>query len=380
MNDDLLTWRAEFPALEDCVHLISHSLGCMPARAADELAAFAELWRTRSITAWDEWLPEVDRAAARIEKLLSAPAGTVIMHTNVSTVQSVLASCLPYTPERNKVVYSALNFPTVSYVWKAEERRGAKVHIVDSADGITIDTQAMCDAIDESTVCVPISHVIFSSAYIQDAKAICAKARSVGAHVVLDCYQSVGTVPVDIVDIGASFACGGSVKYLCGGPGAGYLYVRQDLIGQFEPRVTGWFGNESPFAFTMPGQDYAENIWRYMGGTPAVAALYQARAGAEIIGEIGVTRIRENSLRQTQIAIDRVDEAEFSLNSPREPERRGGSVVFDFVGAADVARELNRRKFFCDYRPGAGIRIGPHFYTRDEEIGLFFDEIGRVRG
>ncbi|MEM9492830.1 MAG: aminotransferase class V-fold PLP-dependent enzyme, partial [Myxococcota bacterium] len=223
-------------------------------------------------------------------------------------------------------------------------------------------------------------HVIFVSGYIQEAKKICEKARAVGAHVILDCYQSLGTVPVDIVDIGASFACGGSVKYLCGGAGAAYMYVRQDLIEQFAPRVTGWFGHESPFAFEMPEQTYAENIWRYMGGSPAVAALYQARAGAEIIGEIGVTRIREKSLRQTAMVIERVDELGFELRSPRQPEIRGGSVVFDFVGASDIVRELNRRKFYCDYRPGAGVRVAPHFYTKDEEIDLFFAELVKVRG
>lgn len=378
--DDLLRYREQFPALESCVHLISHSLGCMPRQAADDLGEFLELWHTRSITAWDQWLPEVDRAGERIEKLLSAPRGTVVMHTNVSSVMSVLASCFDYTDERNKIVYSALNFPSVSYVWKAEERRGARVHIVESADGVTIDTQAMCDAIDEHTVAVPISHVIFKSAYIQDAKAICQKAAQVGAHVILDCYQSLGTIPVDIVDLGASFACGGSVKYLCGGPGAAYLYVRQDLVGRFEPRVTGWFGHESPFAFTMPDQQYADSAWRFMGGTPAVAALYQARAGQAIVGEIGGTRIREKSLRQTGRILEQVDERGFKVNSPREKDTRGGSVVFDFTGSSDVARELNRRKFFCDHRPGAGIRIAPHFYTKDEEIDLFFRELDAIRG
>lgn len=380
MSDELLEWRKQFSALDDCVHLISHSLGCIPDRAEEYLATFTELWRTRSITAWDEWLPEVDRAAARIERLLSAPKGSVMMYTNVSQVQAVMASCFEYTEERNKIVYTNLNFPTVSYVWKAEERIGAKVHIVESKDGMTIDTDAVCDAIDEHTVCVPISHVIFGSGFIQDAKKICQKARSVGAHVILDCYQSLGTIPVDIVDIGASFACGGSVKYLCGGPGAAYLYVRGDLMETFEPRVTGWFGNESPFAFSMPSQTYAENVWRYMGGTPAVAALYQARAGIEVVNEIGATKIREKSLRQTLKIIERVEELEFSLRSPREAEVRGGSVVFDFVGAADIARELCRRKFYCDYRPGAGIRVAPHFYTKDEEIDLFFEELLKIRG
>jgi len=378
--DSLLEYRAQFPALEQCVHLISHSLGCVPARAAADLAQFAEEWATKSITAWSDWLPEVDRAAARIEKIISAPRGTVIMHTNVSSIMAVIASCFDFTPERNKVVYEALQFPTVSYVWQAEERRGAKCVLVPSADGITIDTDAMCDAIDEHTVAVPMSHVLFGSAYIQDAKKICAKAKAVGAHVILDCYQSIGTLPLDVVDLGVSFACGGSVKYLCGGPGAGWMYVRPDLVGQFSPRVTGWFGNEAPFAFTMPAQTYAEGVWRYMGGTPAVAALYQSRAGQTIVGEIGVTRIRAKSLALTEKIIGWVDELGCKLNSPRPEAQRGGSVVFDFVGSADVARELNRRKFFCDHRPGVGIRIAPHFYSKAEEIDLFFAEIKKLRG
>ncbi|MGE0870758.1 MAG: aminotransferase class V-fold PLP-dependent enzyme [Kofleriaceae bacterium] len=377
--ESLLEYRSKFPALESCIHLISHSLGCVPAQAQADLAEYLELWRTKSITAWSDWLPEVDRAAERIAKIISAPSGTVIMHQNVSSVMSVLASCFDYAPERNRVVYEALQFPTVSYVWQAEQRRGAQCVLVPSADGSTIDTDAMCAAIDERTLVVPISHVVFSSAYIQDVKKICDRARSVGAHVILDCYQSIGTVPLDVVDLGVSFACGGSVKYLCGGPGAAWLYVRKDLIEQFAPRVTGWFGNEAPFAFTMPDQSYADTIWRYMGGTPAIAALYQSRAGQTIVGEIGVRKIRDKSLVMTQKCIEWVDELGMKLNSPRAADRRGGSVVFDFVGSAEVCRELNRRKMFCDHRPGVGIRIAPHFYTTPSEIDQFFNELKRIR-
>jgi len=378
-DDPLLKWRSEFPALEDCVYMISHSLGCLPIRAAEHLEQFLELWHKKSITAWDDWLKEVDLAAGRIQKLIGAPDGTVMMFTNVSWVNSVIASCFDYAEKRNKVVINSLEFPSVSYVWKAEERRGAKVHIVESPDNVTVPTEAMVGAIDERTLVVPTSHVIFRSAYIQDAKAIADKATAVGAHVVLDCYQSIGVMPLDVVDLGVSFACGGSVKYMCGGPGAAWLYVRKDLIEEFEPRVTGWFGNEAPFAFTMPAQSYADNIWRYMGGTPGIAPLYQAKAGAEIIGQIGGRAIREKSLRATDRVIQLVDERGFTLNTPRAADRRGGSVVFDFVGSADVARELNRRRFFCDHRPGAGIRIAPHFYNTAEETDLFFEEVDRIR-
>ncbi len=377
--DSLLEYRKHFPALEECVHFISHSLGCVPAKTKDDLDEYFELWRTKSITAWSDWLPEVDRAAARIAKIISTKPSTVTMFQNVSGIMATVASCLEYTEKRNKIVYESLMFPTVSYVWQAEERRGAKCVLVESKDGITIDADAVCAAIDEQTVVVPIQHVVFSSAFIQGVRKISDRARQVGAHVILDCYQSIGTLPIDVVDLGVSFACGGSVKYMCGGPGAAWLYVREDLIETFAPRVTGWFGNEAPFAFTMPAQTYADNIWRYMGGTPAIAALYQARAGQELIAQIGVSKIRDKSLVMTQACIDWVDELGMKLNSPRPAAQRGGSVVFDFVGAADVCRELNRRKFFCDHRPAAGIRIAPHFYTKREEIELLFGELKKIR-
>jgi kynureninase len=370
--ESLLEYRKLFPALEECVHFISHSLGCVPAQAKEDLGEFFELWRTKSITAWGDWLPEVDRSAERIRKIISAPEGTVIMQHNVSQIMATLASCFDYTPARDKVVYETSMFPTVSYVWQAEQRRGAKC--------VLVEPEQLCETIDDHTLVVPTQHVIYSSAYIQDIKKIVARANQVGAHVILDCYQSIGTLPIDVVDLGVSFACGGSVKYVCGGPGAAWLYVRKDLIEQFAPRVTGWFGNEAPFAFTMPAQSYAETIWRYMGGTPAVAALYQARAGQKIVGDIGVRKIRDKSLVMTQMCIDWVDELGMKLNTPRASEQRGGSVVFDFVGSADVCRELNRRKFFCDHRPGVGIRIAPHFYTKPEEIELFYAEIKKIRG
>ena len=379
-EDELLRWRKEFPALEKSVYMISHSLGAMPRAAAEHLAEFGQLWVERSITAWEEWLPEVDRAAARVGKIIGAPAGSIIMLPNVSHAQAVVASCLEYTPARNKVVYTDMNFPSVSYVWMEERRRGARVEIVKSPDGVRVPLEQLLAAIDERTVIVPISHVLFRSSFIQDARAIVRRAHDVGALVLLDCYQSAGTVPFDVTAMDVDMACGGSVKWLCGGPGAGYLYVRPELRGKLKPRVTGWFAHKAPFAFAMPEQEYAESVWRLIGGTPAVACLYQARAGAEIVGEIGVDRIRRKSLRQTQRLIELVDDAKHQLNSPRADNERAGVVCFDFEGSAQVAKELNRRKFFCDHRPQCGIRVSPHFYTKDEELDLFMKEVEKIRG
>jgi kynureninase len=277
------------------------------------------------------------------------------------------------------VVYSELNFPSVSYVWKAEERRGAEVCVVPSADGIEVDAARLCEAIDRRTLIVPISHVLFRSSAVKDVKAVVARAREVGALVLLDCYQSAGTLPFSVEELGVDFACGGSVKWLCGGPGAAYLYIRRDQIPRFAPRATGWFGHRAPFAFTMPEQQYADTAWRYAGGTHAIAALYQARAGAEIIAQVGVERIRAKSLAQTARIIARCDAAGYTLRSPRAEERRGGTVCFDFAGSDRVAKELNRRQFLCDHRPGCGIRMSPHFYSSDEECDRFLDEVERIR-
>jgi kynureninase len=379
MADELLRWRSEFPALESSVYMVSHSLGAMPKRAYDYLKEYADLWVQRGINAWETWLPEVDRAAERVGRIIGAPKGTMVMFTNVSQVEALLASCLEYTPERNKVVYSDLNFPSVSYVWMEERRRGAEVVVVPSEDGIHAPMERLLEAIDRRTLVVPISHVLFRSSGVKDVKAIVARAREVGAMVILDCYQSTGTLPVDVVDLGVDFACGGSVKWLCGGPGAAYLYVRKDRVPLFAPRNTGWFGHEKPFAFGMPEQKYAEGVWRYMAGTPAIAALYQARAGAEIIGEIGVEKIRAKSLRMTTRIMQICDEAGYRVNTPRAAEQRGGTVCFDFDGSDKVARALNAQLFLCDHRPQCGIRMSPHFYSTDEEVDRFMNEVARLK-
>jgi len=375
----LLSLRKEFPALERSVYMISHSLGAMPSGAARALSQFTDLWMSKGIVAWEDWLAEEQRAAARIERILGAAPGTVHMATNVSEVQARVASCLDYRPPRNRVVYTTMNFPTVSYVWKAEERRGAEVVLVPSDDGIGVPTERLLAAIDERTLIVPISHVLFRSSFIQDAAAIVRRAHEVGALVLLDVYQSAGTVPLDVAALNVDMACGGSVKWLCGGPGAAYLYVRPDLIPRFAPRATGWFAHRAPFAFDMPDQEYASGIARYGGGTLAVAAHYQAGPGAELIASVGVPAIREKSLRQTEQLIRRARAAGYRLNTPTEPSQRGGTVVFDFPGSERVCAELNRSAYYCDHRPGGGLRASPHFYNTDDEVERFMDEVERLR-
>jgi kynureninase len=383
LTDNLLKWRAEFPILDRAVYLISHSLGAMPRATFDRLHEYAEIWATRGVRAWAEgWWDMPVSVGNQIAPIIGAANDTVVMHQNVSICQSlILSSLLPLPPDskRNKIVYEELNFPSVMYVYEAHARaHGLRIETVKSDDGITMPLERMLAAIDEETLLVPISHVLFKSAYLQDAKAITERAHEVGALVVLDTYQSAGTVPFNVAELKVDFATGGSVKWLCGGPGAGYLYVRPELIDRFQPKTTGWMAHEHPFAFE-PEMHYAPNITRFLHGSPAIPALYAARSGYEIINEIGVTAIREKSVRQTQLLISLAEEAGFRVTSPRDPARRGGTITVWDDHAAAITKELVRREFIVDYRPGAGVRISPHFYTKDEELGLIIAEMKKIR-
>ncbi|MBK6795456.1 MAG: aminotransferase class V-fold PLP-dependent enzyme [Acidobacteria bacterium] len=378
--DDLISYRKQFPILEKTLYLINHSLGAMPAKTYDRLHDYAETWATRGIRAWAEgWWEMPVTIGDKLARILGADPGTVVMHQNVSVCQAVILSCFDLAQKRNKIVYEALNFPSVMYVYEAHARAaGARIVEVPSEDGITIDTQRMIDAIDEETLLVPISHVIFKSAFIQDVKAIVEKAHKVGAYVVLDTYQSAGTVPFSLKDLNVDFATGGSVKWLCGGPGAGYLYVRPDLQQKFEPKVTGWMAHKAPFAF-VPGEiDYADDIHRYLHGSPAIPCLYAAESGYDLINEIGVERIRAKSIRQTSKLIELADEQGWKVNSPRPADQRGGSVILDVPYAGEVVRELATRDVLVDFRPGAGVRIGPHFFNTNEEVEAVVSEIKNI--
>ena len=276
----LLARRADFPILARTTYLISHSLGAMPRGVFDSMQEYARSWAERGIRAWSEgWWAMSGSTGDVLCDILDAERGSIVMHQNVSVCQSVVASCFDYRPPRNRIVYTSLNFPTVMYVWEARVREGAEIREVPSPDGMTVPTELLLDAIDERTLLVPISHVLYKSAFLQDAAAIVEKAHRVGAHVLLDCYQSAGTVPFSLRELGVDFACGGSVKWLCGGPGAGWLYVRPDLSEKFEPRVTGWMAHEAPFDFVPGPIRYAKSTYRYLHGSPGVPAMFAALPG-----------------------------------------------------------------------------------------------------
>ncbi|MGA8154490.1 MAG: aminotransferase class V-fold PLP-dependent enzyme [Terriglobales bacterium] len=369
MADELLRYRAEFPILERTTYLISNSLGAMPRAVYEAMKGYADTWASRGIRAWEErWWMLAAEVGEEIGALMNAPKGSVSTHQNVTTCQAVVASCFDFSGKRNKIVYTDMNFPSVMYFWQAQQSRGARVHMVKTDDGITVPTERLLDAIDETTLLVPVSHVIFRSAYINHAQAIIEKAHKVGAHVVLDVFQSLGTVPVDVQALNVDFACGGVLKWLCGGPGVGYLYVRPDLGKMLEPKFTGWFAHQNPFGFEVGPMRYTEPPFRFMNGTSHIPALEAARPGIKIIGEVGIPRIREKSKKQTARLIQLADQHGWRVNTPRDPEQRGGTVSIDMLDSQEVCRELSKREILVDWRPKAGVRMSPHFYNTDEEL------------
>ena len=369
MNDPLLVWRKEFPILAQTTYMISHSLGAMPRRTSESLQQFADTWATRGIRAWEEgWWEMPVTAGDLIGSIIGAGPGEVVMHQNVSICQWIVASCFDWRGTRNKVVTDGLNFPSNDYIYHGLERQGARVTPVASDDGMTLPLEAMLTAIDEETRLVYVSQVAFRSSYVQDLAAITKRAHEVGAMVVADLYQSAGCLPVNVRELEVDFATGGSVKWLCGGPGAGYLYVRRDLWRQLEPAATGWQAHREPFGFEPGPIQLADNAMRFLNGTPNIPALYSAKSGYEIVAEVGIENIRAKSLRQTQFLMDLADEFDIPVRTCRDAGRRGGVVILDVQNGQEVTRELARREILVDYRPQAGIRIAPHFYTTEEEV------------
>ena len=376
-------WRPHFPILASTTYLVNHSLGAMPEGVYDKLRGYADQWATRGVRSWVEgWWDAPVRVGDKLGRLMNAPEGSVVMHQNVSVIQSVVASCLDFSGQRNKVVYTDLNFPTNMYVWEGYVERGARIVSVPTPDGFSVPTEALLEAIDEETLIVPISHVLFKSSFLQDAQAICKRAREVGAMVLLDTYQSLGTVPFDVRELDVDMVCGGSVKWLCGGPGAAYLYVKPDLAPRLEPKITGWAAHEAPFAFETGPQRYAPNITRMLHGTPAVPALLAATAGYEIVAEVGIENIRRYSVELTEGLRAAMLEAGFDVPSPEDPGQRGGTLTIglapDENGPAYV-QALAARDILVDFRPEAGVRVSPHFYTRADELELFRDVMVDLR-
>jgi kynureninase len=381
-EDLLLRFREEFPILEKTTYLISNSLGAMPRAAARALAEYAETWATRGVRAWSEsWWDMSVAAGEVVARLLSAPPGSVSMLPNVTVASAVLLSALEYRPPRNRIVMIEGEFPSIRYVYQSlATRLGAEVVEIPSpaGDGLSADEDRILAAIDDRTALVAVSHVLFKSAFVLDLPPIARRCREVGALLAVDAYQSVGTLPVSIDALGVDVLVGGVLKWLCGGPGAAFLYVRPELRARLAPALTGWMAHPAPFDFEPPPMRYRDDAFRFLLGTPAIPALYAAREGPRIVERAGIEAIRAKSLRQTSRLIALAEQRGFRCATPRDPRRRGGTAAVSFDHALEVSRELNARDVVVDYRPDVGIRLSPHFYTEDRELDSAFETIDEI--
>lgn len=373
MSDPLLRFRAEFPILERTTYLVSNSLGAMPRSVPGRLAEYCDQWAERGVRAWAEgWWEMPVRVGDEIAPLIGAEAGEVAMVPNVTTAQAAVLSALRYEPPRDTIVMTGLDFPSVRYVYDAlAARLGARIVVVPGDDGSSesVDVGRLLEAIDERTRLVAVSHVLFRSAYVMDADAICRRAHEVGALVSLDAFHSVGVIPVDVRASGVDFLAGGVLKWLCGGPGGAFLYVSPRVRDELEPAFTGWQAHTRPFAFE-DRMEYAAGAWRWLNGTPSIPSLFAAMEGPRIVRQAGVSEIRAKSVRQTSRLLELADESGFAVHAPRDPARRGGTVAFDVPHGYEVSRALLARDILVDYRPDAGIRVAPHFYTSDDELEM----------
>ncbi len=377
--DALATWRDEFPILRRSLYMISNSLGAMPAAAARSLAEYADTWATRGVRAWEErWWEMALEVGNAVASIIGAPAGSVCMHDNVTSAQMAVLSCLRPEGRRRTIVCSAADFPSVVHLYRAQVPLGFDLRVVPAGADLNVDEQRLVDAIDETTLVVAFSHVLFRTSFIVDPRPVVERARQVGALTMLDVYQSAGIVPLDVTGLGVDFATGGCLKWLCGGPGNGFLYARPDLLPTLHPRFTGWLALTRPFAFDIDEGELREDAMRLMNGTPPVPAYYAALPGLGIVGRVGVERIREHSKRMTARLLELVDRRGWPTPTPRDPERVAGTVAIDVPDALPASRGLKARDVLVDYRPKVGIRVSPHFYNTSEEIDRLVDTLGHV--
>jgi len=377
--DELLKCRGEFPILDRTTYMISNSLGAMPRGVYDKMRAYADSWAERGVRAWEEgWWEMAVSVGDKIAPLIGAGRGEISLHQNVTLTQAVISSCFDFRGPRSKVVMVELEFPSIQYFYHAQRRHGARIEVVPTPDDIRINLDRLLAAIDETTLLVPISQVLFRSSYIVDAKAIIERAHRVGAYVVLDAFQAAGTIPLDVRKLGVDFAVGGVLKWLCGGPGVAYLYVREDLRAKLQPALTGWIAHRRPFGFETGPIDARDDSFRYLNGTPHIPALYACQPGLDLLNQVGVQAIREKSLRMTTRLIDGAQSHGWRINTPENPAERAGTVSVECPHAFEVCRELLARDILVDYRPKAGVRISPHFYNREEECDFTLAQMAEI--
>jgi len=386
LETDLPSIRKEFHILERCVYLISNSLGAVPKNARSSLESFYTLWAEEGVTAWAiEWWNLTREVANHVASVIGAGEDEVTMMTNATQSHWVSLSTkfVNHDKKRNKIVMTDHDFPSIIYAMSNISKfTGWKIDLIKSNGRPYIDVEEILDKIDDETLFVATSHVYFKSAYIQDISHITAKAQKVGALTLIDGYHAPGVIPVNVKELDVDFYIGGCLKWLCGGPGNAFLYVRPEVAKSHRPALTGWFAHSSPFSFSEE-MEYTYGSYRFMSGTPPVPCLYTALAGLDIIKKIGISQIRKKSLHQTELIIKKAKEREFKVFTAEKGNRRGGAVSIGPPHAFQVKQALEGKKIKVDFRKGRIIepdiiRVAPHFYTKEEEIEIFYDEIDKI--
>lgn len=371
--------RDQFPILENSTYLVSHSMGAAPLAARAALDAYWTDWATDGPEAWERWLPEIGTIADGIGAIVGAAPGSVFLGPNVSVLQAAIATCIDFRGDRNEVVYETLQFPSLTYVWAEWERYGAKSITIPSRDGMTIPTETIIASITERTAIAVLSHAYYVSGSVADVRAIQHHCREVGALLCVDAYQTTGVYPYDVVELDLDIVTGGSHKWLLGGPGCGWIYVKPSMLERFRPAVTGWMAHAKPFAFEDAPIRYAPSMYRLGTGTPTIPGYLVAKPGHDLIRSVGVGRIRAHNVALTTRIIGMAQERKLRVNTPLEADKRTGWIGIDFDGSERVRAQLIEERVFIDYRPGCGIRVSPHFYTTKDEIDRFFASVDRLR-
>lgn len=369
--------RTEFPILERKTYLNTCSLGALSRRSIDAVSEFLRLWNELGASAWYEiWLAELQGLRERFARLIGAEPYEIAILPHVSAALSAIAASLDYS-ERPKVVMTALDFPTVGHQWLVKRRLGVEVEVLPSPDGIRVPLEEFERAVDGRTALVATSRVFFTSGYIQDIKAITEIAHAQGAYVLVDDYQATGQLPIDVKALGVDVLVTGGLKWLLGGPGIAFLYVREELIGELEPTITGWFAARNQFDFDIEAFEYHEDARRFESGTPALAAVYAARGGLEIVHEVGPERIRGRTRSLTTELIEGARGRGLALRAAEREEERAGIVMLPMDDPGHVVRKLAEREIIVDSRPGA-LRISPYFYNTPEENEAVLDAVVEI--
>jgi kynureninase len=379
LHPELARYREDYPILATSTYMNSNSMGAMHRGSADALREYTEVWAREGVEAWDHWPGFINEVADTAAQFFNGGTGNTTLGENVATFQARIASALDYA-ERPKVVIEELMFPNVIYVWERFRRLGVELELVPSDDGMAITTERMLEAIDERTSLVSLSHAVYVSGALFDVAAICKRAHEVGALVMCDVYQTAGVVPIDVAAWDLDLLVGGSHKWLCGGPGTCFLWVRPELRPRLEPMTTGWMAHDNPFAMAPAPIVLAENSWRFVAGTPSVAAYYVARNAYRNMLEIGVETIREHNLALCQIIIDRALAAGLHVHSPLDGRQRTGFVAVDFKGSEAASKVLIAERYKLDWRPNCGLRLGPHFYSTEAEVERMMTRVIALAG